>query len=558
MKDFAALYASLDETTKTTVKVEAMVEYFRRVGPEDAAWAVYFLIGRKPRQVIPSAKLRAWAAEQAGVSEWLFEESYHAVGDLAETVALLLPEPSTSSDLPLQVWVEERLLPLRGSDEEVQHRAMTTAWAEMSNGQRFVWNKLITGAFRVGVSQQLVTRALAKVAGLDAPTVAHRLMGEWEPTPLFFERLTSIESHDAAASRPYPFFLAHPIEADPSTLGARSGWQAEWKWDGIRAQLMRRQGQTFLWSRGEELVTERYPELAAVAPYLPDGTVIDGELLPWQGGRVMPFAQLQRRIGRKTVGKAILAEVPVVLMAYDLLEHEGKEFREMPLEVRRERLEAIIRGAGWDGRIMASPILSEPTWEALAESPRGEPRAGRRRDDAQAAWLDLPGRTGPGRLVEVEDHPAVDRRRADRRPARERQAGQPLHRLHLRRLVGRQACHHRQGVFWTDRRGDRQGRSLHPCEYRRQVRPGPHRQAAARVRDRIRRHPALGPPQVGDRSALPPDRAATSRQDRERGRLARIAPRLVTRRSRGGPVGRLGPISTKTPRSIRAMPTDIR
>lgn len=367
MKDFATLYAALDETTKTTVKVDAMVSYFKRVSPQDAAWAVYFLIGRKPRQVIPTAKLRAWAASLSGVSDWLFEESYHAVGDLAETIALLLPEPSMSSDVPLSVWVEERLLPLREASEEVQRGAMEAAWAEMNSGQRFVWNKLITGAFRVGVSQQLVTRALAKVGGLDAATVAHRLMGEWEPTPHFFERLTSLEGGDAAVSRLYPFYLAHPIEADPSTLGPRSDWQVEWKWDGIRSQLIRRQGQTFLWSRGEELVTERYPEIDEVARYLPDGTVIDAEILPWLGGQVQPFAQLQRRIGRKTVSKAILNEVPVVLMAYDLLEHEGKDFREMPIEVRRARLEEVLKGTGWDGRIMASPILIETSWDALAE-----------------------------------------------------------------------------------------------------------------------------------------------------------------------------------------------
>jgi DNA ligase-1 len=376
MKDFASLYASLDETTKTSVKVDAMVDYFQHAAPSDAAWAVYFLIGRKPHQVIPTAKIRRWAAASAGVSDWLFEESYHAVGDLAETVALLLPEPSKSTDIPLHIWVEERLLPLRGAPDEIQQSAMTVAWAEMSGGQRFVWNKLITGAFRVGVSQQLVTRALAKVAGLDAPTIAHRLMGEWEPTPEFFARLISIESDDAAASRPYPFFLAHPIEADVASLGPRSEWQVEWKWDGIRAQLMRRQGQTFLWSRGEELITERYPELAAIAPYFPDGTVIDGEILPWKGGKVLPFAQLQRRIGRKTVGKAMLAEVPVILMGYDLLEHNGIDFRERPLEERRETLEAIIRGAGWGGRIMTSPILTDNSWESLVETRAGSRERG--------------------------------------------------------------------------------------------------------------------------------------------------------------------------------------
>ncbi len=367
MKAFADLYAAIDETTRTNAKVEAMVDYFRKAPHDDAAWAVYFLIGRKPRQVVPTAKLRAWAAAEAGISDWLFEEAYHAVGDLAESIALILPEPSASSDLSLRLWVEERLLPLRGAEEEVQREAMTRYWSEMDGRQRFVWNKLITGAFRVGVSQQLVTRALGKVGETDAATVAHRLMGDWEPTSHFFKRLLSTEVEDADVSRLFPFCLAHPIEADPATLGPISDWQAEWKWDGIRGQLIRRQGRTFLWTRGEELVTERYPELAELGPYLPDGTAIDGEILPWKDGRVLPFAQLQKRIGRKTVGKAILAEVPVVLVAYDLLEHRGEDIRGLPLEDRRARLEEIVRGSGWDGRLIASPVLRAENWEALRE-----------------------------------------------------------------------------------------------------------------------------------------------------------------------------------------------
>lgn len=367
MKAFADLYAAIDETTRTNAKVEAMVDYFRQAPPDDAAWAVYFLIGRKPRQVVPTAKLRAWAAAEAGISDWLFEESYHAVGDLAEAIALILPEPSTSSDLSLRVWVEERLLPLRGAEDEAQREAMTRYWSEMDGRQRFVWNKLITGAFRVGVSQLLVTRALGKVGETDAATVAHRLMGDWEPTSHFFQRLLSTEVEDADVSRLFPFCLAHPLEADPTTLGPIADWQVEWKWDGIRGQLIRRQGQTFLWTRGEELVTERYPELAEVGPYLPDGTTIDGEILPWKDGRVLPFALLQKRIGRKTLSKAILAEVPIVLVAYDLLEHEGEDIRGLPVEERRALLEEVVRGSGWDGRLIASPILEAETWEALRD-----------------------------------------------------------------------------------------------------------------------------------------------------------------------------------------------
>ena len=382
MKAFADLYAALDETTRTTEKVRAMTGYFARVPPADSAWTVYFLIGRKPKQVVPTANLRAWAATEAAVPDWLFDESYHAVGDLAETIALLLPPPSLTSDLPLSRWVEERLLPLRGADPEAQREAMRGAWAEMDDRQRFVWNKLITGAFRVGVSQQLVTRALAEVAGMDAAVVAHRLMGDWEPSATFFEHLLAPDASDADVSRLYPFFLAHPLDILPESLGPITAWQAEWKWDGIRAQFIRRAGQTFLWTRGEELVTERYPELASIGPSLPDGTVIDGEILPWKQGRVLPFAQLQRRIGRKSLGKKLLAEVPVVLMAFDLLEDHGEDVRTRPLCWRRGRLAEIIAGVGFGGAIALSPLVPAAAWDDLAQA-----RAGSRNRQVEGLML---------------------------------------------------------------------------------------------------------------------------------------------------------------------------
>jgi DNA ligase-1 len=364
MKAFAELYAALDEITKTGEKVAALTRYFSAAAPADAAWAVYFLVGRKPRQVVPSRKLWTWAAEAAGLPDWLFEECYHAVGDVAETIALVLPAPERSSDLPLRHWVEERLLPLRDAPEAVQKESLLRAWAELDTRQRFVWNKLITGAFRVGVSQQLVIRALAQASGVAGAVVAHRLMGDWEPTPAFYSQLVAAGAADAEVSRPYPFFLAHPLEEPPATLGDIAHWQAEWKWDGIRAQLVRRAGRTFLWSRGEELVTERYPEVAEAAARLPDGTVLDGELLPWKAGAVLPFGQLQRRIGRKTLGRKLLQEVPVVLMVYDLLEQGGTDVRPLPLAERRGRLERLLAAAG-DPRLLLSPLIDAPSWEDL-------------------------------------------------------------------------------------------------------------------------------------------------------------------------------------------------
>jgi DNA ligase-1 len=392
VKAFADLYAALDETTKTSVKVGAMRRYFATAPAADVAWAVYFLSGRKPKQVVPTRKLAAWATEAAGVSDWLFEECYHAVGDLAEAIALLLPAPAALSTAPLHEWVEQRLLPLRGADEAVQRAAMLEAWQALDSRQRLVWNKLITGAFRVGVSQQLVTRALAEASGLEAAVVAHRLMGAWEPTPEFYAQLMARDAGGSDHSRPYPFFLATPLEDEPAALGDVRQWQAEWKWDGIRAQLVRRAGQTFLWSRGEELITERFPEIAGLGPLLPDGTVIDGEVLPWLDGAVGPFAQLQRRIGRKTLGKKILAEVPVVLMAYDLLEQGGADARQRPLQERRQSLAELVASVPSEGRLLLSPAVEAPSWEELAQA-RQESR-GRHLEGLMLKRLSSPYRVG--------------------------------------------------------------------------------------------------------------------------------------------------------------------
>jgi DNA ligase-1 len=368
MKAFADLYAALDETNKTNEKLSALQNYFKDAEPADAAWVVYFLSGRKPRQIIGTRKLVDWAIQAADIPEWLFSESYDAVGDIAETITLLLPEVKSSDDVPLHCWVEERLLPLRNADEAVQQESTLRAWSELDTRQRFVWNKLITGAFRVGVSQQLVIRALANVSGVDAEVIAHRMMGTWEPTAEFYARLTAPESGDADVSRPYPFFLAFPIEYDDlPSLGDVHDWQAEWKWDGIRAQVIHRAGRTFIWSRGEELVTDRYPEIVEAGDRLPDGFVLDGELLPWREGvGVMPFAQLQRRIGRKMLGKKMLADVPVVFLTYDLLEYKGRDAREQPLEWRRGCLEEVVAQANHP-RLLLSPIVQAASWEALAE-----------------------------------------------------------------------------------------------------------------------------------------------------------------------------------------------
>jgi DNA ligase 1 len=372
MKAFADLYTALDETNKTNAKIAALSAYLCAASAEDAAWVVYFLIGRRPRRMVSGRQLADWAAEVAGVPLWLFGESYDAVGDIAETITLLLPETDASTDRPLWEWIESRLLSLPTLDDAARRQAIVGAWAELSRGERFIWNKLITGEFRVGVSQKLVVRALADVSGVDEATLSHRLMGNWEPTPAFYRTLIAPEVTDADISRPYPFFLAYALDEAPETLGDVCDWQIEWKWDGIRAQAIKRAGEVFIWSRGEELVTDRYPEIAEAAARLPDGTVLDGELLPWKDGKVMPFAQLQRRIGRKTLGKKMLADVPVIFLTYDLLEYEGSDWRDRPLHARRAQVEQIVAQVDHPN-LLLSPRVEVAEWDALAEK-RAESR----------------------------------------------------------------------------------------------------------------------------------------------------------------------------------------
>lgn len=342
---FAQLFAALDRTTRTSDKVEALEGYFRSAPAGDAAWALWFLLGNRLRRAVKISHLRTWAAEASDFPPWMVEECYEAVGDLGETLALLLPEPGSAAPPPLSGLVRERLLPLAGAPEGRQREILRSTWAELDLAQRFLWHKLIMGHFRVGVSRALLVRALARVAAVEPPVMEHRLMGEWVPSAEWFRRLLSGEGAEDAPARPYPFFLASPIGGDARALGEAGDWQCEWKWDGIRAQLIRRAGDCVLWSRGEEIVTGAFPEVAEAARVVPDGTVIDGELLAWRGDMPLPFAQLQRRLNRRSAGDAVRREVPVVLMAYDLLEMDGEDCRDRPLLERRMRLEQLLARA---------------------------------------------------------------------------------------------------------------------------------------------------------------------------------------------------------------------
>ncbi|PYR77908.1 MAG: ATP-dependent DNA ligase [Acidobacteria bacterium] len=373
MKRFAALYDAIDRTMSTNAKVAALAAYFRDAPPGDAAWATFFLTGRRLKRLIASASLRAWAQEIADIPEWLLGECYAAAGDFAEVVALLidaLPAHAREPDVPLAAWIHDRILPLAATDEAEQRARVTAWWRGLPRNERFLLNKLLTGEFRVGVAQTLVVRALAQAAQAEPTAIAARLMGDWTPTADWFSSLMA-QAHTADPSRPYPFFLASPLEDPPETLGDRSEWLVEWKWDGIRAQLVRRAGEVWLWSRGEELITRRFPEIAAAATHVPDGTVLDGEVLAFGGGRPRPFSALQQRIGRQRQLAQIMRAVPVVFMAYDVMERDATDIRTRPLEERRAGLIAIV---AHDGVLRVSEEVTAPSWDALSAL-RDESRA---------------------------------------------------------------------------------------------------------------------------------------------------------------------------------------
>jgi DNA ligase 1 len=398
MKRFAELYRRIDSTTSTNAKVAAIVDYLSAVPAADAAWALFFLTGRRLKRLLPTRLLHQWTVELSALPEWLVRESYSITGDFAEAIALLLdrrlapldPQQLRLAAVPvglpfddvepfvidtrvdgisLAEWIEQRILPLRDLDDDERRIRVLVWWSRLDRWQLFVLNKLLTGEFRLGVSHTLVVRAVAQIADVATSIVEHRLMGHWEPSAAAFAALIAAEGRSDLTSQPYPFCLASPIE-QPGELGNRVDWLVEWKWDGIRGQLIRRAGQVFLWSRGQELITDRFPEVIASAGQLPDGTVLDGELLAFSGERPRPFADLQQRIGRQRRVGEIAATIPVVFVAYDLLEHAGEDIRQRPLRERREILVAMIAGlspARPSGQVIRlSDELTAPSWETLA------------------------------------------------------------------------------------------------------------------------------------------------------------------------------------------------
>ena len=364
MKQFAALIKRLDTTNKTTVKVKALAEYFQQASDTDRVWTIALLSHRRPSRPVNTTLLREYAAELANIELWLFEDSYHIVGDLAETIALVVPQTNEREENRSLSQYLEDMIWLKKQDEAVKKEYLQKEWSCLPYYERFVFTKLLTGGFRIGVSQKLMTRALSKAVDIDEDILAYKLMGNWKPQSISFQELVLDERSGDMDSKPFPFYLAYALEDELEELGAPKDWCAEHKWDGIRAQLIKRNGEVFLWSRGEELVTDRYPEFDAIKDLIPDGVVFDGELLPMMGGKIGSFNDLQKRIGRRTVSKALLNKIPVILRTYDLLEYEGVDIRTESFIDRRTKLSKLIQTI--DNPVLGiSKIIEFDAWEEL-------------------------------------------------------------------------------------------------------------------------------------------------------------------------------------------------
>ena len=374
MRAFAELIHQLDSTNKTNAKIAALVGYFNTAKASDKVWTIAILSHRRPPRPVNTTLLRTWASELSGIPLWLFEESYHIVGDLAETIALVIPGKESENEKTLTTYMKE-LIALRSKTDEEKKAYLYSEWERMNYYERFAFNKLMTGGFRIGISQKLMTRALGQATGIDPDILAYKLMGNWDPDKVSFKSLVLESKEEDFISKPYPFFLAHAIDDDFEALGPVEDWSAEHKWDGIRAQLIFRKGQLFTWSRGEELVTDKYPEFQELVGLIPDGTVIDGEILAYPNGEIGSFNDLQTRIGRKNISKKLLQEKPVILMAYDLLEWEEKDIREQPFSERRKLLEKLVKPFEKSSEIplYLSKRMRFKTWEAMAKE-RGRAR----------------------------------------------------------------------------------------------------------------------------------------------------------------------------------------
>lgn len=366
MKRFAELIQQLEQSNKTNDKIAALVDYFTTANEKDKPYVIAMFTGKRPKRPVNTSFIKQWAIEISTIPEWLFTESYHSVGDLSETIALILPPAKNEIDKPLHQWLSE-LATLQAQNDHEKKSYILNAWDGLNTQERFIFNKLISGNFRIGVSNKMLVNALAKQSNIESSKVMHAIMGKWHPSEITFQQLIEGEHVNTDNSWPYPFCLAYALDNEPENLGLPEHWQAEWKWDGIRGQIIKRNGELFIWSRGEELVTDQFPELHVLKNELPDGTVLDGEILSVKNGNVQSFSTLQKRLNRKTINKNQLIDAPIGFYSYDVLEHHGEDIRLHPLKERRKILEKVISNLNTSNIVLLSPVVNFQSWESLAE-----------------------------------------------------------------------------------------------------------------------------------------------------------------------------------------------
>lgn len=370
MKRFSELIQELEMSNKTNDKIASLVSYFNEADDLDKPFVIAMFTGKKPKRPVTTALIRQWAIELSGIPDWLFAESYHSVGDLSETIALVLPPAENLTNRKLHEWIND-LAALSSKTEDEKKSFILNAWNSLETQERFIFNKLISGNFRIGVSNKMLVNALAKQSETEANKIMHSIMGKWEPTEITYNDLVGGAHVNTDSSWPYPFCLAYALEMEPSSLGKPEEWQAEWKWDGIRGQIVKRNGELFIWSRGEELVTAQFPELHFLVDELADGTVLDGEILSVKDGNVQAFSILQQRLNRKTINKSQLNDAPIGFYTYDILEHDGVDVRDQDMTFRRDLLEEIIAQVSVKDVIVLSPIVAFDSWEQLATIRQG-------------------------------------------------------------------------------------------------------------------------------------------------------------------------------------------
>ena len=365
MKHFAELILALESSNKTTAKIDAMVHYLQTADEKDKLWFLALFTGKRPKRPINSNFLKLWALEIIQLPEWLFLESYSSVGDLGETLSLILPAPENNIDKSLNQWITE-LIDLKDKTDAEKKEYVLTSWNGLDYTERFIFNKLIGGSFRVGVSKKLLINALAKYSGIEASQLMHSIMGKWAIEEVNFEDLIQGTNINPDNSKPYPFCLAYPLEKKPEELGEVEEWQVEYKWDGIRGQFIKRNGEVFIWSRGEELVNAQFPELVAAFEKMEGNFVLDGEILAVADNEVLNFNELQKRLNRKTISAKMMKEIPINTFVYDILEYESEDLREKPLVERRLLLEKLIENSELEN-IKISEVIIAKSWEELAD-----------------------------------------------------------------------------------------------------------------------------------------------------------------------------------------------